>query len=110
MVETIGGDFRSVSRLGEDEGALQHGLREECGALRAPFRARRIDRFGFRQVGLNPGGVLADVAVAGCPDRRMRFIRLLRHRSEEAGELRQLALKDRLAELNVAEHTLARVG
>ena len=48
--------------------------------------------------------MLANVAVTGHPDRRMGFVSLLHHRAEEAGELRQLALKDRLAEIDVAEN------
>ena len=40
----------------------------------------------------------------------MGVVGLLHHRAEQAGELRQVALKDRLAEIDVAEHPLARVG
>ena len=40
----------------------------------------------------------------------MGLIRLLRHGAEEAGELRQFALKDRLAEIDVSQHPVARVG
>ncbi len=54
--------------------------------------------------------MLADVALAGLAHRRMRLVGLLHHRAEQAGELGQLALKDRLAEIDVAEHVCARVG
>ena len=40
----------------------------------------------------------------------MGLVGLLHHRAEEAGELRQFALKDRLAKVDVAEDAVARVG
>ena len=40
----------------------------------------------------------------------MGLVGLLRHGAEEAGELRQVALKDRLAEIDVTQHPVARVG
>src|ERR1700685_4001355 len=53
--------------------------------------------------------MLADVAVAGGADRGISLIGLLHHRAEHAGELRKRALQDRLAKVDVAEHTLARI-
>ena len=40
------GRLRAVLRLGENESALDNGLREQRELLRIPFRMRRIDFFG----------------------------------------------------------------
>ncbi|HZZ25150.1 MAG TPA: hypothetical protein VFE60_22455 [Roseiarcus sp.] len=54
--------------------------------------------------------MFADIAVAGRSYGGVRVVGLLHHGAEQAGELRQLALKDRLAKIDVAKHPVARVG
>src|SRR5271166_5457535 len=108
MVEAVRGDFRAAFRLGEDKGALKHALREKRRALWRPVGVRRVERLGLGDIGLDPGRMFADVAVAGRADRGMGLIGFLSHRSEQAGELRQFALKDRLAEIDIGEYPVAR--
>ncbi len=110
MIEAVGGDFGAVLRLGENERALKDSLREKGRAFGRPCGMRSVARLGLGDVGAKPLGVLADVAVAGRPNGGMGLVGLLHHRAEEAGELRQVALKDRLAEVHVAENAGARIG
>src|SRR5208337_1671228 len=109
MIEAVGGDFGAVFRLGEDKGPLQHRLGEQGGALRAPCGPGRVERLGLFEIRLEAPGVLAYVTVAGLADRGMGVVSLLHHRAEQAGELRQFSLKDRPAELDIAEHPRAGV-
>ena len=69
-----------------------------------------MTRLGFGDIRFEPFGMRADVAVAGGANGGMGIVGLLHHGSEEAGELRQFALKDRLAEVDIAEHARSRVG
>jgi len=110
MVEAFDGDFRAVLGLGEDKGALQHRLGVKREALRSPRRLGRVERLGGGEVAHQPVGVLADVAVAGLANGGMGFVGLLHHRAEQAGELRQLALKNSFAEIYVAERARRRIG
>src|SRR5580698_5135420 len=93
MIDAVSGYFRAVLGLGQNERALEHGLRIEGGATRRPFRIRRMARLGRGDVGFQPLGVLADVTVAGGANGGVRVVSLLHHRAEEASELRQFALK-----------------
>jgi hypothetical protein len=51
----------------------------------------------------------ADAGVAGFADRGASFVDFLNHRSDEAGEFRNLARQDRLPEINVGKKPIERV-
>ena len=110
MIEAVGGDLGAVLRLGENERALEDSLGIERRAFGRPRGVGGVARLGLGDIGAEPLGVLADVAVAGGANGGMGVVGLLHHRAEEAGELRQLALKDRFAEVDIAEDAVARVG
>jgi len=50
------------------------------------------------------------LASAGAADRGVRVIDFLNHGADQAGELGHLALEDRFAEIDVAEHAVERIG
>jgi len=61
-------------------------------------------------VSLQGCGVSGDVFVAGSADRRVGFVGLLHHGSEETGELGELAHEDGFAEVDVAEKPANGIG
>ena len=83
------GDLGTALGLGENKGALQHGLREQCetpalhaaSGVRASRASAAILRDGIR--------MRADMRLACCTKRRMRGVGFLHHRAEQAGEFRQ---------------------
>src|SRR5882724_2572599 len=108
--EAFAGDLRPVLGLRENERALDHRLRVKREAFGGPFRARRVAPLRLDDVGDEARSVLGDMALAGLADRGMGLVGLLHHRPQETGELGQLALEDRPAEIDVAEEALHRIG
>jgi hypothetical protein len=80
--DAVARDLGAAFRLGEHEGALQHGLCVKREALGGPCRiVGRVERLrGFDVVG-DRGSVRADIGVAGAADRGVRVLGLLHHRA-----------------------------
>ena len=65
MPEAFRGDLRPALGLGQDEGALDHGLGVKPKALRVPRRIGSIAGLGCGNVLGDLGGMGADMRVAG---------------------------------------------
>jgi hypothetical protein len=109
MREAVARDFGAAFRLCEYKGALQHRLRKEREALRAPLGCRRVERFGSGDVLCDLRGVRADVGVTRVADRGVCVVRLLHHGAEEAGEFGDGPGEDRRAEFDIAEQAIQRI-
>ena len=70
MAEAFRGDLRPALGLGQDEGALDHGLGVKPKALRVPRRIGSIAGLGFGDVLGDLGGMGADMRVAGFAEWR----------------------------------------
>ena len=58
MIEAVSGDSGAVLGLGENERALEDGLRIKGGAVRRPCGVRRIARLGLGNISFEALGVL----------------------------------------------------
>ena len=70
MPKAFSCDFGAAFRLGQDKGALDHGLGVKPQALGAPGRIRCIAAFGFGDILGDLGGMRADMRVAGFANGR----------------------------------------
>jgi hypothetical protein len=109
MRDAVARDLGTALCLGEHKGALQHRLGVEREAFRAPLRSRRVEHLGRGNVLCNLGGVRADISVTRTADRGMRFLTLLHHGAQEAGESRYRPGEDCRAEIDIAEHAIQRI-
>jgi len=110
VVDAVCGHRRAAGGLGQDESALQNRLRVQRKRSSAPVGRKPTGVDGRPDVGFQRGGVAGDAARAGVAKGRDGLIGLLHHGADEAGEFRYLALQQSLAEGNVAEHALQRIG
>ena len=110
MIEALDGDAGTLLGLGENEGTLDDGLGVESEALGAPWHIDAVLAHRFGNVGFDHCGVFTDILVTRLADERMRFVDFLHHGAEEASELGQSALEDRLAKIDVAEEAIHGVG
>ena len=85
---------------------MQHRLRIEREALRAPLRLGRIKRFGRGDVLRDIGSVRADIGVTGAADRGVGVVSFLHHGAEEAGELWEGSGEDSFAEIDIAQQAI----
>ena len=85
---------------------MQHRLRIERKALRAPLHRGRIKRFGRGDVLRDIGSVRADIGVTGATDRGVGVVSFLHHGAEEAGELWEGSGEDSCAEIDIAEQAI----
>src|SRR5690606_3667761 len=60
-------------------------------------------------VGLECGGMTSDAPFTRVSNRGRRFIGLLHHGADEASELRNLSLKERLAKADIGEDAIERI-
>lgn len=109
MIDAVQRLVAPARRLGEDEGALEHGLGVPREARRGPVGLDAARRHGRRDVRFERRRVAEDAGGAGVADRRVRPVDLLRHGPDEAGEFGGIAVDDRLAELDIAEQAVERV-
>jgi hypothetical protein len=110
MAEALGCDVGAALRLGEDEGALDHRLRVQSKAFRGPICGHAIFSHRFADIGFERLGVSADAAFARGPNLRVCVIDFLNDRSGEASEVGQAAGQNCLAEVDIGEQTLQRIG
>ena len=89
--------------LGEDKRALNRCLREQGDAAGLPRCMRGVEAFGLRQVFFDRARVRENALIAGLTNVGMRLKRLLDHRADQAGDVRQfvLAFDQRGAEIDV---------
>ena len=107
VIDGLGGDLRAALGLGEDEGALQHRLHVQGEALGAPWRFMpRCCMAAAMSVSIF-SACSYDGARAGIANGGIGLVRLLHHRSGEAGELGYAADEDRFAEIDVAEQAIS---
>ncbi len=109
MSQVFAGNLGTLFRLGEDERALQHGLNEIADTLGAPARARRVALLGRFDIACQRFDVRRHAGIAGGAHGRMRGVGFLHQRSEQAGELRHVAGKNRDTEVHITEHSVARI-
>ena len=109
MIDARDRDVGAAFGLGENERALQHRLCVQREALRRPVAsdAALLHRLG--DIGFDLFGMAADAGVAGVANGGMGVVDLLHHRADEAGEIRHVALEQRAAEIDVAEHAIERI-
>ena len=111
MRDALGGDVRSILRLGENEGALERGLDVEAEAFRRPLRIRRIARFCGGNITGEHVDMRGQMTLAGSADRRVGFVGLLDQRAEQAGEVAQVRpCRMRDAEIDIGEEPVERIG
>lgn len=106
MVEAVCGYASAVLGLGEDESALDDGLRVKREAHRSPVGMEVVLAHGIRDVGFECRGMLGDAPAAGVPNGWMRLVDFLDGGAGEAGEVGQFALQDRFAEIHVGEQAI----
>jgi len=110
MVDACGSDLAIVFRFRENERALDGGLGIERQALRGPVRVDVPPAHGFFDVGNQRRSVLADTAIAGLADGRVRVVDLLHHGAGEAGEVGQLTHEQGLAEIDIGQQAVEGVS
>ena len=96
--------------LGEDEGALQHGLSVAGEADRGPIRFDPVAEDRRLDVGDEGVGMAENAVGAGLPDRIRGGVGFLRHGADEAGEFGHRAIGDQgAAEVDIGEDAIERV-
>ena len=99
-----------VPCLRQDEPALDDGLRVSREALGSPV-ARDATLLSCRlDIGLQRCRMAEDAAATGIANVRRAGVNLLRHRSDQAGELGEVAGDDCLAERDIGENAIQRIG
>ena len=110
MIQANNRHLRALPGPGQNESPLHHGLYMVGKAL---CRPRRLDAvFAYRRLNIRHqrSCMSANVPVAGLPDRGMRLASLLHHGTQQAGVIQVVALQNRLAEFDVPNQPLKRVG
>ena len=110
MIDAVCGDAGAALRLGENEGALENGLRVQRQRSGAPFRRRIAVAHRGLDVGFKGCRVVADACVACRADGRGGLVTFLHHGADKAGEFRHAALQQRLAEFQIADDARQRIG
>jgi hypothetical protein len=110
MVDACGSDLEIVSCLRENERALEGGLSVEREALGGPVREHVPLAHGFFDVWNQRRSMLADTAIAGVADGRVRVVDLLHHGAGEAGEVGQLTHEQGLAEIDIGQQAVERIS
>ena len=109
MVGRVAGGPRIIGRLGQDEGALQHGLRVQGEALGSPVARHSVARTGSLNVINQCERMAPDRILAGLAQRRQRVIGFLHHGSDKAGELANRPVQHVAPELQITENPVQRI-
>ena len=96
MLNARRGHLAAVLSFGQNERALDGGLRVERQALRSSLRRHASLAHGFFYIRDKDPRVAGDAAVAGLTQGRMRVVDLLHHSSCQAGEVGQFAAQQSL--------------
>ena len=110
MIEAFPGELGVVPGLGQDETALNDGLRVAREAFGCPVaRNAAVPPRGL-DVGLQGGGMAEDASCAGVANVGRTCVDLLRQGSDQAGGLGQIVRDDRLAESDIGQDAIQSVG
>ena len=101
--------LRPLPHLREDQRPLQHRLHVVPNALGRPRRVRHIPRLRLLHVPHQFRHMLGHVPLARRPDRRMRFVQLLRKRPQQTTELTHRPPQDLDPKIHVSQQPLYRV-
>lgn len=109
MVHAVGGDPRSALALARMKAPCRTAWMwraSDSGVQSGDMARSRI----AASISASSPGMGADAAVAGLANGRSRLIGLLQHGADEAGEIGHAALQQDLAEGDMAEHAVERIG
>jgi len=110
MVDACDSDVAVMFRFGKNERALESGLRVKREALRCPVWMHAAFANRFLDVRDQRRRMRADTAIAGVTNIRVGVVDFLHHGARKAGKIHQLSLQHRLAQVNVSQEPIERVG
>src|SRR5579862_4552858 len=110
MIDAGGGDLGAVLRFGQNKGSLQDCLGMNRETLRGPPGADAALAHRLGDIRVERGSVIEDARAAGIADGRVRCECFLHHRADQTGELGHIAFQELLAEIDIAEHAVERIG
>ena len=109
MIDAFARDLTVAGRLGENKGALQDRLSVPGQTRWRPVGNDAALLHRRRDIRLERCGMAEDAFRTGLANPLRRAVGLLHHGADEAGEFGNVALNDRLAEVDIGEHAIQRI-
>ena len=110
VVDALGSNLGAMPGFGQNERALDGGLRVKGQAFGGPIGMHTALAHGFFDVRDEGCGVAAYTAVAGFAQIGVRVVDFLHHGSDQAGKVGQIAEQNVFAEIDVREQSIEGIG